>query len=73
MRGYFAGGMFNHSPSVVLIDDLLGLFVGERCGRTNNVIRGGLSKFSGHDDVSLTGFVVEEFSHRRDQKMKKGF
>ena len=33
----------------------------------------GLGKCSGHDDVSLTLFFMEEFSHRIDHKVKKGF
>ena len=31
-----------------------------------------LGKFSGHDDVGLAGFFIEEFPYRRDQKVKKG-
>ena len=33
----------------------------------------GLGKCSGHYDVSLTGFVVEELSNRREHKAKKIF
>ena len=62
--------MFKHSTSVILRDDVLEVFLGSR---TKDSIGDGLVKCLGHDDVSLTGFVMEEFSHRRYQKVKKGF
>ena len=36
-------------------------------------VENGLGKCSVHDDVSLEGFFMEDFSHRSDQKSKKGF
>ena len=65
--------MFNYYPSVILRDDVLEGFLGKGCGRTNCGVGNGLGKCSGHDDVSLTGFVVEEFFIIRDQKVKKRF
>ena len=35
-------------------------------------IGGGLDKCMVHDDKGLIGFLMEYFSHRRDQKAKKG-
>ena len=32
-----------------------------------------LGKFPVHDNVSLIGFSMEEFIHRREQEVKKGF
>ena len=32
-----------------------------------------IGKCLGHDDVGSTGFVMKEFSHRRDQTVNKGF
>ena len=73
MRGYFAEYMFKYYPFIILRDELLEGFVGEGCDRTKDGIGNGLGKSSVHDDVSLTGFVMEELYHRRKQKVKKVF
>ena len=49
----------NHYLSLIIRDDVLGRFVGEGFGRTKDGIGDGLGNFSGHDDVSLTGFFME--------------
>ena len=63
--------MFEHYPSIILCDDILGEIVGKGCSRDEDGVGGGLGKCSGHDDIFLTGFFMEYFSHRRYQKMKK--
>ena len=60
-------------PSVILCDDILEVFIGYGCGRTKDGIGNVLDKCPGYDDLTLTGFVMEEFSQRRNQKAKKGF
>ena len=65
--------MFQHSLAVILHDDMLKVFVGKGCIGENNGVVNGLGNCSGHDDVGLAGFVMEEFSHRRDQEAKKLF
>ena len=66
--------MFNHSPSVILLDDVLEGFVDKGCSRNKDDIGNGLGNCSGHDDVILTGFVIEEFYHREFYHRRwKGF
>ena len=47
------------SPYVILRDDVLEGFLGKECIRTKDGVGNGLGKYSGHDDVSLTGFVIK--------------
>ena len=72
MRGYFAEDMFKISPYFILRDDFLKGFLGEGCSGTKDGVGNGLGKLSGNDDADLAGFFMEEFSHRRYQKVKKG-
>ena len=71
MSGSFVDNMLNNSLNIILFDDVLGGFVGEGCSRTKDGIGDGLGKWLGHDYVSLTGFVMEKLSHRREQKVEK--
>ena len=73
MGCYFLKNMFEHYPADILRYDVLEGFVGERCGRIKYDIGDGLGKCLVHDNVGLTGFFMEEFSHIRDQKLKKVF
>ena len=65
--------MFKYSPSIILRNYLLEVFVGEGCGRKKDGVGDCLGKLLGHDDVILTGFFIEEVSYRRYQKLKKVF
>ena len=65
MRGSFAEDMFNHSPSVILRDDILEGLVGNGCGRKKGGVGNVLGNLLRHNDVSFTEFLMEEFSHRR--------
>ena len=65
--------MSKHSPSLILHDDVLDVFLGKGCVRNKYDTGNRLGKFSGNYDVSLTGFALEEFSHRRDQVVRKAF
>ena len=73
MRGSFAEDTFKNSPYIILCDGVLKVFVGKGCVRTKDGVGNGLGKCSRHNDVSLTGFVMEDLSHRREQEAKKGF
>ena len=57
-------------PSYVMT--LRGIFRQEMLQK-KDIVGNGLGKCSGHDDVVLKGFIMEEFSQRRDQKARKGF
>ena len=59
IKGVFLEDTLNHYLSLIIRDDVLGRFVGEGFGRTKDGIGDGLGNFSGHDDVSLTGFFME--------------
>ena len=72
-RGSFVEDMFNDSPSVIFRDERLEGFLGKGCDWTKYCVDNGLGKFLGHYDVSLTGFVMGDFFHIREQKVKKGF
>ena len=58
-----------HPSSYVMI--WWGGVVGKGCSRYEDGVGGGLGKCVGHDEIFLTGFFMEYFSHRRYQKMKK--
>ena len=72
-EGIFAKDMFNHSPSSILCDYVMEGFAGKGCGRTKDGVDNILGKCSGNDGLILTGFVMEEFSHIMDQKLKGDF
>ena len=44
MRGYFAEDMFKHYPVFIIRDDMLKVFVGEGCGRTEDGVGDCLGK-----------------------------
>ena len=73
MRGSFLENMFNNYPSAILRDDMLEGSVVKGCGRKKDVIGNGIDECPGHDDVTLTGFDMEYFSHKRYQKVKMDF
>ena len=58
MRGSFTEDMFRHSPFDILHDDMLEGFVGEGCSRMKYVVGNLLGECPGHNDVSLTRFVM---------------
>ena len=63
--------MLKNSPAIILCDDMLGVLVGKGCKVDEDGVGGGLGKCLGHDDICLTRFFMEDFSHRRYQKVKK--
>ena len=65
--------MFKNYPYAILCDDVLWVFLGEGCGRIKYGVGNGLGNCSIHDDLSLTVFVVEDFSRRRYHKLNKFF
>ena len=65
MRGSFAEKIFKHPSFIILPNDMLGGFVYEGCISIKVGVGNGLGKCSGNDYVSLTGFFMEELSHRR--------
>ena len=67
----FLQDMFENSPAVILHYYMQQVLVGEWCRGAEDGVGGGLGKCLLHDDIGLAGFVVEQFSHRRDQKVKK--
>ena len=73
IRGSFAEDMFKRSLYVIIRDDLLEGFVGKGYNRMRDGVGNGLGKCPLHDDMTFIGFVMEEFSHRSEQKAKKGF
>ena len=62
---YFADDMFKYSPYLILHDYVQEIFLDEGYGRTNDGVGDGLGKFLVNYDIILTGFVMEEFYHRR--------
>ena len=73
MRSSFSEDIFENSPAVILCDNMLEVFLRKGCIGTKDGIGSGLGKCPVHDDVSLAGFVMGEFSHRRYQKVNKVF
>ena len=69
----FFRGHIQEFSIFVLRDYVLGVFVGKGWNSTKDGVGNGLGNFLGSDYVSLIGFVVEELSHRIDQKVKKVF
>ena len=47
--------------------------IGKGYNRMRYGVGNGLGKCPLHDDMTSIGFVMEEFSHRSEQKVKKGF
>ena len=64
---------FTRDLKFILRDYVLGVFLGEGCNRNKDGVGNGIGKFSGHDNVSLKGFVMEELFHRSYQKVKEVF
>ena len=73
IRGCLAEDIFKHYPDIILHDEALGEVLGKGCIGTKDKVGNLLDKCLVHDDVGLTGFGMEEFSHRRYQRVKKGF
>ena len=48
-------------------------FLGKGCSRAKDGVGNDLVNCSGHDDINPSGIVMEEFSYRRDHKVKKVF
>ena len=71
--GIFLEDVFKQSPSVIFRYDMFGVFTGKGCDRTKDEIGNRLGKFPVYDNVSLIRFSMEEFIHRREQEVKKGF
>ena len=59
MRGSFADGMFDNSPTATLCDYVLERFLGKRCGGIKDVVGNGLGKCLGHDYLGFAGFFME--------------
>ena len=49
--------MLEHSPAIILCDDMLGVLVGKGCKVDEDGVGGGLGKCSVHYDVGFQDFV----------------
>ena len=45
-------------------------FICKGCCRTKDGVVNRLGVILRHDDLSFIGFIIEEFSYRRDEKLK---
>ena len=70
MGEYFTKDLFKNSPQAIFCDDTFEEFEGKGYGRKQYGVGNVLGKCLGHNDVSLTEFFMEEFSHRRDHMVK---
>ena len=73
ITGSFVEDMFENSPDVILRDDVLEEFLGKGCGGTKDGVENGIEKCLGHYGVGLSGFVMEEFFHRRGNNKNNVF